>query len=80
MPRSAHKENPQGATLLKGLGRIAMWAGMSLLSSWGWLLTIVAFILGYGLFDFLGWSPPAWVGWMALLALPAGAWLENRLL
>lgn len=48
------------------------------LGTWGWLLCLALWLLGFLAVQSMGLSVPAWVGWFALVGLPVGAYLEVK--
>lgn len=49
-----------------------------LMGTVAWLTVIVFLVFGATLLSVLDIGAPDWVGWLALLGLPLGAWIEVR--
>lgn len=62
--------------------RVIAWliAGVAacLLGTMAWLTALLFFVVGATIIHVLGLNAPGWVGWLALLGAPLGAWLEIR--
>lgn len=68
----------QDSTARKAIAWALAMIAASLMGTWAWLTTIFLFIAGAGIIHGLGLDVPGWVGWLALLGMPLGAWVEIR--